>query len=426
LELLKLVRRLAVVVVFLIPACGTFDPLPAVLVSKAKVQFATTAGGPLPPDQTVTMTGADGLWLGEATWTATSSQPWLSVSPSSGTIRSGQKIPLTLHVSSQGDQWTGATSTVGAPATGLGVWTGSAFLVWTGDSTLPGKFYDPVSDTWFGSTSIVGAPSTRLPTPVVWTGTEMIVWGGVTFWGGTPLDTGARYNPSTDTWTPMSTVGAPAPRFSHTAIWTGTHLIVWGGDSGGYSYKNTGGIYDPATDTWIGATTLTNAPSPRGNAAAVWTGTRMIIWGGENPSKFDTGYYYDPVADAWTGTTTTVGAPAARSHMPGVWTGQEMIIWGGGSGGPHLNTGARYNPATDTWTGQLPLAGAPAGRATLAAVWTGSDMIVWGGEINGTLTNTGGIYRPPSPLVGIQSAVVTITPDQGKPTTITVQLTVTP
>ena len=37
----------------------------------------------------------------------------------------------------------------------------------------------------------------------------MIVWGGEH--NGTPLDTGGRYNPSTDTWTATSTTGAPAP-----------------------------------------------------------------------------------------------------------------------------------------------------------------------------------------------------------------------
>ena len=37
----------------------------------------------------------------------------------------------------------------------------------------------------------------------MWTGTEMIVWGGVTIVGGGNyqyLADGGRYNPSTDTW----------------------------------------------------------------------------------------------------------------------------------------------------------------------------------------------------------------------------------
>jgi len=154
----------------------------------------------------------------------------------------------------------------------------------------------------------------------------------------------------------------------------------------------------------------------------------MVVWGGENPSKFDTGALYDPATDSWVGTTSTTGAPSARSHMKGVWTGREMIIWGGGSGGPHLNSGARYNPATDTWSGPTPTAGSPTGRASFAMVWTGSRMIVWGGDQDGTLVNTGGIYQPPIPAVGPHTSTISISAPgaNNSPQTIAIDLTVNP
>ena len=43
-------------------------------------------------------------------------------------------------------------------------------------------------------------------------------------------NTGGRYNPSTNSWTPTSTTDAPSGRYSHTAVWTGSEMIVWGGD----------------------------------------------------------------------------------------------------------------------------------------------------------------------------------------------------
>ena len=43
------------------------------------------------------------------------------------------------------------------------------------------------------------------------------------------LNTGGRYNPSTDSWTATSTTNAPAARAHHTAVWTGSEMIVWGG-----------------------------------------------------------------------------------------------------------------------------------------------------------------------------------------------------
>ena len=58
----------------------------------------------------------------------------------------------------------------------------------------------------------------------------MIVWGGD---GTRLLNTGGRYNPSTDSWTATSTTNAPGARSSHTAVWTGSEMIVWGGVHGG-------------------------------------------------------------------------------------------------------------------------------------------------------------------------------------------------
>src|SRR5438552_668786 len=51
-----------------------------------------------------------------------------------------------------------------------------------------------------------------------------------------------------DTWTPTSLTDAPAGRYEHTAVWTGSEMIVWGGSNGGGF--NTGGSYSPSTDTW--------------------------------------------------------------------------------------------------------------------------------------------------------------------------------
>ena len=53
----------------------------------------------------------------------------------------------------------------------------------------------------------------------------MIVWGGFV---GSESNTGGRYDPSTDSWTAISTISAPAERLNHSAVWTGSEMIVWG------------------------------------------------------------------------------------------------------------------------------------------------------------------------------------------------------
>ena len=73
----------------------------------------------------------------------------------------------------------------------------------------------------------------------------------------------------------------------------------------------------------------------------------------------------------------TAAPPEARSRHTAVWTGSEMIIWGGQSNGGLLDTGGRYNPATDTWT-FTNSSGAPTARSGHTAIWTGNEMIVRG------------------------------------------------
>jgi hypothetical protein len=107
----------------------------------------------------------------------------------------------------------------------------------------------------------------------VWTGTEMIVWGGLNY--PTYDLSGGRYNPATDSWTPTSLENAPSLRWLHAAVWTGTEMIVAAGASGSVG----GGRYRPATDTWLPISSVNSADNGEG-ITAVWTGTEMIVWGG--------------------------------------------------------------------------------------------------------------------------------------------------
>ena len=104
----------------------------------------------------------------------------------------------------------------------------------------------------------------------------MIVWGGADF-DANELHTGGRYNPSTDSWMATSINPAPSGRRFHEAVWTGSEMIVWGGGLTGAF--NTGGRYDPVTNSWT-ATSITNVPSARYAHTAVWTDSEMIVWGG--------------------------------------------------------------------------------------------------------------------------------------------------
>jgi N-acetylneuraminic acid mutarotase len=344
------------------------------------------------------------------------------------------------------DRWT-ATSTTNAPVDrddATAVWTGSVMVVWGGQDPNQNDFpfdsggrYDPATNTW-SATSMTNAPSARWGHAATWTGTSMLLWGGTTtFAPGGDLGDGRRYDPTTDTWTPISMTGAPAARAGASSAWTGSRWIVWGGDSlqnDGRRYDpttdtwsamaspafslrsgnvptvwtetemivwggndggadNRGGRYNPTSNTWL-ATSLGNGPSARTGNTAVWTGTEMIVWGGlSDGARVNTGGRFDPTLDAWLPVSTT-NAPSARDEHVAVWTGSRMVVWGGRDLNGVLGDGKRYDPLTDTWT-NVTATSAPSARGNHAAVWTGSRVVVWGGrDASGVVLANGGRYDP--------------------------------
>jgi N-acetylneuraminic acid mutarotase len=355
---------------------------------------------------------------------------WLNATLGTG----GRYDPVT-------DEWSSMTN-VNAPEPRreqVSVWTGDRMIVWGGtkggDHVLnSGGRYDPVSDTWT-PTSIGSTPVGRAIHTAIWTGASMIVWGGYSQFAPSPiLDSGGRYDPATDNWLRVSQLGAPAGRYYHTSVWTGSEMIVWGGYAGyPTNFVNTGGRYDPIADTWS-PTSTTNAPAAGPGHTAVWAGTSMFIWAGvgAGSGRYDPnldswspvsfagapsaigvavwtgnvvviwgrgvggagGGRYDPVANDWA-PVSSIGAPSVRDAATGVWTGHEVIVWGG-LDGPYnaFDTGGRYDPVADVWI-PTSTVNAPARRFEHTAVWTGREMVVWGGvAYNDLLDNSGGRYDP--------------------------------
>jgi hypothetical protein len=221
----------------------------------------------------------------------------------------------------------------------------------------------------------------------------MIVWGGSSF--GLPLQSGGRYDPSTDLWTATAITTFPSARYAHTAVWSGSEMIVWGGWDG-TNFDNAGGRYAPATDSWA---RMASVPHGRVGHTAVWTGHEMIVWGGNfAQTLYNSGGRYTPDDDGWQPLSLN-GAPVGRFGHSAVWTGSEMVVWGGTAsiaGNSGLNSGGRYQPSADRWVATDVLK-APEGRSGHSAVWTGSAMLVWGGAGSGYLDD-GASYCPlPSP-----------------------------
>jgi len=343
--------------------------------------------------------GAPPSYASIAVWSGTELLSWGGCStvacgslPNAG----GRYNPLT-------DTWVPMTTT-GAPAGRIdytAIWSGTELIVWGGNTNTSSLFltnsggrYNPGTNTWT-ATPTAGAPASRNTHTAVWTGTEMVVWGGVAIisGGAVPTSDGGRYNPATNGWTPTSSVGSPSARRLATAIWSGSEMIVWGGAGVSNSLPGIGGRYVPGTDTWL-PTTATNSPEGRWGHTAVWTGAEMVVWGGAGAAAvLASGSRYDPSGDRWLDTSLT-NAPVGRAQHGAVWTGTEMVVFGGAvNGSTQDETGGRYNPASNTWV-PVRTVHAPGARQGHTSVWTGSEMIAWGGYLSTTLLASGERYNP--------------------------------
>lgn len=256
----------------------------------------------------------------------------------------------------------------------------------------------------WSATSTSGV-QTRMYHTAVWTGSEMIVWGGWTS-PGTLSNFGNRYDPATDTWTGVQSLNAPTPRRYHLSAWNGSRLLIWGGEDAGGTSGN-GGRWDPTTILWDTTSnpsmTGTNAPAARNRAMAAHTGSTWIVYGGFNSTTgmLGDGGVWDEATKGWKA-MSSAGAPGPKQLSVAAWSGSEFIVWGGrsniGNWGQYASfTGGRYNPVTDTWAA-LPTTNAPENAYAAGAAWVCDRMVVWGGNVNTSVTcnqtRAGAMYFP--------------------------------
>jgi hypothetical protein len=303
--------------------------------------------------------------------------------------------------------WTLVTATTNAPSPRWGataVWTGTQILVFGGRATtsgpalMDGASYDPATQQWSpiapglaGHVHAVGGASSS----------QAVFWGG---WGATTttLVAGAeRYNIGTNSWQPASIIGTvPGPLQDPAWAFTGTNLYVFGGSMGGTTRTNQAWSYSLTTNSW---TTLASAGTTvRSGSFGAWDTHSFFVWGGRDATaaRNDGWYYYGGVWTAMGGT----GAPTARSasHRQAGWAfviGAGNIVFLGGfdtnstaltDGGQYINTPTSGGA---TWTA---IAAWLSGEQHLWAVaaYAGGEILVWGGTNGTQVTATGDRWAP--------------------------------
>lgn len=222
------------------------------------------------------------------------------------------------------------------------VWTGTRMIVWgsavqgSGRMVPEGGIFDPsnLANPWSDIKTSGFAPLRYAGHAAVWTGSQMIVWGGKPLPNGNgaargETNEGAVWDSATNDWTPMRLEKAPTARNNHRAAWTGNRMLVFGGaENMTRGIKGTGGSYDPQANVWDKAIIAEMAPQ-RIDHSAVWTGTEMLIWGGrQQTSSFNLVSAISGDAQSMRAITAP-SAPSPRSGHSAIWTGMSMIVFGG-------------------------------------------------------------------------------------------------
>jgi len=257
----------------------------------------------------------------------------------------------------------------------------------------------------------------------VWTGSEMIVWGGTILESEGPgavvfahTSDGAAFDPTTRRWRRLA--AAPIqPRSMHFAAWSGSEMLIWGG-YGGDRWRPLldGGRYDPLADSWREIPPAPLPDSPRGAwARATWDGRRLIAWKGVHVAAFA------PAADRWERLPDVpVDAPESVSivggdgrlfalvYPPGisadvqaleyqagwaalpqpplraldadrdpVWTGSNLLVLSYSGAEPPDSSvprdrlyAARYDPSTEAWSVDV----SPHYFYWASHIWTGTSL----------------------------------------------------
>ena len=225
------------------------------------------------------------------------------------------------------------------------VWTGSDIIAWGGcaphgddecDPTADGYAFDPATQTW---TDVPEAPISSSEAAGAWTGEEAVF---LRFRDERPLD-GAAYDPSEESWRRIRASPIKG-QYGAAEVWTGEELVVLGGGERREPSAANGAAYDPKTDAWR---SIPDAPVGLNATSGMWTGREVLVFGSllDNRNHAATptavGAAYDPDRDRWRELPPSALSPQASSA---VWVGDRVVAW------DYEVQSQQYDPKQDEWT----------------------------------------------------------------------------
>jgi hypothetical protein len=188
----------------------------------------------------------------------------------------------------------------------------------------------------------------RQRTQPVWTGDEIVIWGGYDEGRNRVFADGAAFNPTNRTWRVLSSSPFNDPG--------DTTLSVWAGDRVVFVTGNQAASWLPQSNRWERLPDLTGA---KASGKLIWTGD-VVIAAGNNVAL--------RLGDAnW---RSLPEPPLRLARVDYDWTGTALLVTGASAGTVHIQ---QYDPQRNVWD-SLPASDLSA-TATDAS-WNGKELIV--------------------------------------------------
>jgi hypothetical protein len=193
-----------------------------------------------------------------------------------------------------------------------------------------------------------------------------------------------KYDPATNTWTPIASL--PAPRYGLSAATDGTYIYLLGGVDQNFTTTATLWRYDPVSNTYN--TSLPSYTLPTYFHVSAYLNGKIYRIAGRGIMGTDFHVeVYDIATNTW---SMAANYPFANHSLMAVVLGN-YVYAGGGNASP--NKTWRYDPITNTWD-DAAIADLPAGRTVAASGAYNGRWILAGGDVNFAISNSAIAWDP--------------------------------
>lgn len=253
--------------------------------------------------------------------------------------------------------------------------------------------YDPVENGWWNGPDM---PSPRVHFSAISSPDGIYAFGGVTqCWNGVAVGPGLSLLETVESsWYNVVWANEPTPRYNAAMVWTGDSVMVYGGSNATSPSCSSGSEHFPGLG-WSGAGCGLGG-SARGGGYEMFVDSGTVkVWGGGCFGSMTNGLSFDIATGTWSPWAIPNGTPDVSTLTAGMgpprsaWS-EDFAYYLEPDGGVTI-----YDRLAGTWVSDD--VEPPPGFCSEAAVaWTGTELIAWGGYCEGNFSSVGGRYQPPA------------------------------